>query len=98
MMVHAAMLKRYYDWFIAAADKPYATWLANTQFILEDLPGGTAPSQEPSKETLLDRQQAFGYTQEDLDGFLDPMARGHRDAAILVSAPARCQRGDSSAF
>jgi membrane protein YqaA with SNARE-associated domain len=27
MMVHAAMLKRCYDWFIAAADKPYALWI-----------------------------------------------------------------------
>ena len=27
MMVHAAMLKRTYDWCIAAADKPYALWI-----------------------------------------------------------------------
>ena len=27
MVVHAAMLKRCYDWFIAAADKPYALWI-----------------------------------------------------------------------
>ena len=27
MMVHAAMLKRSYDWFIGAADKPYALWI-----------------------------------------------------------------------
>jgi len=27
------------------------------------------------KETLLDRQQAFGYTQEDLNTFFDPIAR-----------------------
>src|ERR1700710_2788489 len=27
MMVHAAMLKRSYEWFIAAADKPYALWI-----------------------------------------------------------------------
>ena len=27
MMVHAAMLKRSYDWFLAAADKPYALWI-----------------------------------------------------------------------
>ncbi|TAL00760.1 MAG: glutamate synthase subunit alpha, partial [Rhodospirillaceae bacterium] len=59
--------------------KPYATWLANTQFILEDLPGGDAAPREASKETLLDRQQAFGYTQEDLNGFLDPMARDGDD-------------------
>jgi membrane protein YqaA with SNARE-associated domain len=27
MMVHAAMLKRIYDWCIDAADKPYALWI-----------------------------------------------------------------------
>src|SRR3954468_18711754 len=27
MMVHAAMLKRTYDWCIGAADKPYALWI-----------------------------------------------------------------------
>jgi membrane protein YqaA with SNARE-associated domain len=27
MMVHAAMLKRTYDWCIDAADKPYALWI-----------------------------------------------------------------------
>ena len=32
----------------------------------------------PSPEVLLDRQQAFGYTQEDLKFFLGPMARGAR--------------------
>ena len=57
--------------------EPYADWLAQTQFKLEDLPEastaeallGTDPNQ------LLDRQQAFGYTQEDLQLFLEPMAQ-----------------------
>ena len=52
---------------------PYEEWLAQTQFKLEDLPeasetGATAPA-----AALLDRQQAFGYTQEDLQFFLEPM-------------------------
>jgi glutamate synthase (NADPH/NADH) large chain len=56
--------------------QPYAEWLAQTQFKLEDLgevaPHEAAPSNDPA--TLLDRQQAFGYTQEDLSFFLEPMA------------------------
>ncbi|HEX5378854.1 MAG TPA: glutamate synthase large subunit [Phenylobacterium sp.] len=56
--------------------EPYAEWLAQTQFKLEDLgevaPHEAAPSNDPA--TLLDRQQAFGYTQEDLQFFLEPMA------------------------
>ena len=65
--------------------KPYAQWLARTQFKLEELPDplelGMAPAPQPTPDAadLLDRQQAFGYTQEDLNFFLDPMARGGED-------------------
>ncbi|MDO8378853.1 glutamate synthase large subunit [Phenylobacterium sp.] len=57
--------------------EPYADWLAQTQFKLEDLPEA-APADalmgsDPAQ--LLDRQQAFGYTQEDLQFFLEPMAQ-----------------------
>ena len=56
---------------------PYAEWLSQTQFKLEDLPDllGQSPT-PPSNDAaaLLDRQQAFGYTQEDLERFLTPMA------------------------
>ncbi len=55
----------------------YEEWLKNTQFKLHELPELPepplmAPTNEPS--ALLDRQQAFGYTQEDLQFFLEPMA------------------------
>ena len=52
---------------------PYAKWLAKTQIVLEDLPnvGSRAPS---TNVALLDRQQAFGYTQEDLKLLMAPMA------------------------
>jgi len=57
--------------------QPYAEWLARTQFKLEDLP--EAPPAEELQGAdpvhLLDRQQAFGYTQEDLQFFLEPMAQ-----------------------
>ncbi|MDA0261788.1 MAG: glutamate synthase large subunit, partial [Proteobacteria bacterium] len=61
-----------------AAAKPYAEWLARTQIIVEDLPGKIKP-QRPSANTLLDRQQAFGFTQEDLNFLLRPMAAGGDD-------------------
>ncbi len=64
-----------------AAARPYAEWLARTQFKLEDLPDPPlwqpALPQEPSG--LLDRQQAFGYTQEDLRFFLEPMGQAGED-------------------
>ena len=65
-----------------AAAKPYAAWLGLTQFKLADLPD-TPNSWEPAKTVdgadLLDRQQAFGYTQEDLNFFLQPMGKTGED-------------------
>ncbi len=55
--------------------KPYDEWLSKAQFNLEalDLPEEQPPApNDPS--ALLDRQQAFGYTQEDIQFFLEPMA------------------------
>jgi len=56
--------------------EPYADWLARTQFKLEDLPAAPPVEAAPADDAggLLDRQQAFGYTQEDLKFFLEPMA------------------------
>ncbi len=51
---------------------PYQDWLDRTQIQLEDLPSeiGAMP---PDPDTLIHRQQAFGYTQEDVRQFLTPM-------------------------
>jgi len=61
-----------------AAEHPYEAWLKQTQYKLEDLPEAPeaalpAVSNDPSGR--LDQQQAFGYTQEDIQFFLEPMAR-----------------------
>jgi len=63
-----------------AAARPYADWLRQTQFKLEDLPEPPpwAPAAEGGAD-LLDRQQAFGYTQEDIALFLEPMGQGGED-------------------
>jgi glutamate synthase (NADPH) large chain len=52
---------------------PYREWLKRTQIVLEDL----RPVQARESRTdvsLLDRQQVFGYTQEDLKLLMQPMA------------------------
>ncbi len=56
-----------------AAQRPYQDWLDRTQIRLEDL---EKPHEVPTPDTdkLLDRQQAFGYTQEDLKMLMTPMA------------------------
>jgi glutamate synthase (NADPH/NADH) large chain len=61
-----------------AEEEPYGDWLRETQFNLKDLPLSTnAPADDP--ETLTDRLQAFGYTEEDLKFFLAPMAQAGDD-------------------
>ncbi|MCP4700275.1 MAG: glutamate synthase large subunit [Gammaproteobacteria bacterium] len=57
---------------------PYQKWLNENQIILEDLPFEVA-AMPPDRRTLLDRQQAFGYTQEDIKVFLTPMAVSGQD-------------------
>ncbi|MEX2129834.1 MAG: glutamate synthase large subunit [Xanthobacteraceae bacterium] len=52
---------------------PYKNWLKRTQMFLEELPPVPAQAQL-SNLALLDRQQAFGYTQEDLKFLMTPMA------------------------
>ena len=62
-----------------AGKHPYDEWLHEMQFKLTDL---ADPEQDPdaaplqnTNVSLLDRQQAFGYTQEDVQFFLEPMAQ-----------------------
>ncbi|MCJ2025805.1 glutamate synthase large subunit [Methylobacterium sp. J-067] len=52
---------------------PYADWVKNTQIVLEDL-RPVQPRESRGDVKLLDRQQAFGYTQEDLKLLMQPMA------------------------
>jgi len=56
-----------------AKSHPYQQWLAHTQIVLEDLPAVPEKAALSNLE-LLDRQQAFGYTQEDLRILMAPMA------------------------
>ncbi|WP_022683536.1 glutamate synthase large subunit [Sphingobium bisphenolivorans] len=62
---------------------PYDDWLKETQYKLEELPASLGEELLPARgndaAALLDRQQAFGYTQEDVLKFLEPMARNAED-------------------
>ncbi|MBK6802705.1 MAG: glutamate synthase large subunit [Novosphingobium sp.] len=59
-----------------AAEQPYEDWLEAAQYKLKDLDLVEPELAQLAVETtsLLDRQQAFGYTQEDVSKFLEPMA------------------------
>jgi glutamate synthase (NADPH) large chain len=62
-----------------AKSHPYRQWLERTQIQVEELPPASdaAPI---SNLSLLDRQQAFGYTQEDLKILMTPMATAGEEA------------------
>ncbi len=66
-LIHDEELKNQF-----ASAKPYRQWIENVRIRLDDLPVGQPEA--ASAESLLDRQQAFGYTQEDMKFVLDPMA------------------------
>ncbi len=64
-----------------AASEPFAEWLEAAQYKLKDLDEVvcTEPPLANDHAALLDRQQAFGYTQEDISRFLEPMAANGDD-------------------
>ncbi|MDB5904871.1 MAG: gls1 [Betaproteobacteria bacterium] len=55
-----------------ASAKPYAEWIERIRIKLDDLPAPSEPRPVPN-ESLLDLQQAFGYTQEDVKFLMSPM-------------------------
>ncbi len=59
-----------------ATEHPYRLWLDEHLVPLEDLPEPPPTwEREPAYQTLLQRQQAFGYTFEELRIILGPMAK-----------------------
>ncbi|MDB5794785.1 MAG: glutamate synthase subunit alpha, partial [Noviherbaspirillum sp.] len=58
--------------------KPYKQWIDSVRVKLDEL--DAEPEQPKSDILLLDRQQAFGYTQEDLKFLMAPMAAAGEEA------------------
>ena len=59
--------------------KPYKDWIARSRYLLSDLPEEDTSFE--LKESLLDTQQAFGYTQEDIKFILQPMITNGEEGA-----------------
>jgi len=59
--------------------KPYREWIDKIRIKLDAI-AIAAPAEPASSVPLLDRQQAFGYTQEDLKFVLGPMAQAGEEA------------------
>ena len=62
-----------------AAAKPYKQWIEKSRYFLGDLP--QVDYKLEMSETLLDTQQAFGYTQEDIKFILQPMITNGEEGA-----------------
>ncbi len=54
--------------------RPYRQWIENVRIKLDTVEVTETTGPASSRETILDRQQAFGYTQEDLKFLMAPMA------------------------
>ena len=71
--------------------QPYAEWLAENQITMDQLP-------EPNRvhgsdqHTILSRQRAFGYTEEDLKMILEPMAKNGEEpiGSMGTDTPLAC--------
>ncbi len=68
-----------------ASGRPYREWLDKTQIHLKNLPANVNGDGGDSA-TLLDRQQAFGYTQEDIKLLMTPMAVAGQEAIGSMGA------------
>ena len=71
--------------------QPYAQWVKENQITMDQLPE-PARMHNPDAETLLRRQRAFGYTDEDLRMILAPMgAKGEEPIGSMgTDTPLAC--------
>lgn len=60
--------------------RPYADWLNQYQIHLEELPEPRVVFSGLSQESIFKYQQVFGYTREDIDLILKPMAKDGKEA------------------
>lgn len=62
-----------------ATSKPYKQWIGELRVKLGEIPA-VRKGADKYEDSLLDRQQAFGYTQEDLKFLMKPMAADGKEA------------------
>jgi glutamate synthase (NADPH/NADH) large chain len=67
-----------------ATEEPYRQWIEESRVFLSDLPD-TKPLAR-IKPSLLDAQQAFGYSQEDVKFILDPMVKNGEEPTGSMGA------------
>jgi glutamate synthase (NADPH/NADH) large chain len=65
--------------FDRLTDEKYAEWVEAEQVALEDVHGGTSSLPQDRVEDLRSRQTAHGYTHDELENLIEPMATGGKD-------------------
>ena len=60
--------------------KPYKDWIKSVRIKLDEIKLKDVKAVHKSSASLLDRQQAFGYTQEDIKFLMSPMAVNGEEA------------------
>ncbi|WAC39600.1 glutamate synthase large subunit [Pedobacter sp. SL55] len=60
--------------------RPYADWINQYQIKLEELPEPRVMFTNLSEESIFNYQQVFGYTREDIDLLIKPMAMEGKEA------------------
>jgi glutamate synthase (NADPH/NADH) large chain len=63
-----------------ALQKPYQDWLERINIKLDNLEAPANAAAPECSAELLDRQQAYGYSQEDIKFILEPMAKSGEEA------------------
>ena len=65
--------------FDGLTDDRYAEWIADEQVTLADLVSDPDTVPDGTPERLRQRQVAFGYTHDELDNLIEPMAKAGKD-------------------
>ena len=66
--------------------KPYREWINKIRIKLDEVPSTGNEPRGASSASLLDRQQAFGYTQEDVQMILEPMVQSGEEPTGSMGA------------
>ena len=74
-----------------SARQPYAEWIKQNQITLDQLPEPTRHHSE-STESLIARQRVFGYSEEDVNMILEPMAKNGEEpiGSMGADTPLAC--------
>ncbi len=69
------------------SQKPYGEWVKDNMLYLDEMPPTEdLELKQPNRDTILRRQKAFGYTYEDINVILEPMAKTGKEAMGSMGA------------